>query len=121
MTAAPQSSLEVENLNLPEADLTGDYLSYTFRGEDGSVSGGTVLFCAPKHFRFRDPRLSVRREGGELVVIAEAYARAVEIRSEDPDLVLEDNFFDMNPGERRIRILRGTAENPRVRSVFDIA
>ena len=121
VTVGAQSSLEVENLSFSEADLTGDYLSYTFRGEDGSVSGGTALFCAPKHFRFRDPRLSVRREGGELVVTAEAYARAVEIRSEDPDLVLEDNFFDMNPGERRIRILRGTAENPRVRSVFDIA
>jgi beta-mannosidase len=35
-------------------------------------------------------------------------------------MVLEDNFFDMNAGTRRIRILRGKAEDVKVRSVYDI-
>lgn len=77
------------------------------------------LFCAPKHFRFRDPQLRVRLEGGEIVVSADAYARSVEIRC-GADTVLEDNFFDMNAGERRIRILRGEVGELSVRSVYDI-
>ena len=54
------------------------------------------------------------------VFLLDAFAKSVEIRSEDPDLLLDDNYFDMNPGERRVRILRGSAENPSVRSVYDM-
>jgi beta-mannosidase len=36
------------------------------------------------------------------------------------DVLVEDNFFDMNAGTRRIRVLRGKAENVKVRSVYDI-
>ena len=88
----------------------------------GVVTGsgsGTVLFCAPKHFHFEDPKLEVRTEGEEILVTAHAYARSVEIRC-DPDALLEDNFFDMNAGTRRIRVLRGNAGKVSVRSVYDI-
>ena len=96
------------------------YYAYELLDRDDRIVGsGTVLFCAPKHFRFRDPGLQVRIEGDEIVVTAEAYARSVEIRC-GADVVLEDNFFDMNAGERRIRILRGCPEIPEVRSVYDI-
>ena len=60
-------------------------------------------------------------EGDELVVTAVAYAQSVRISSEDPDLLLSDNYFSMNPGEKRVRIFRGEAMEPRARSVFDIA
>ena len=50
---------------------------------------------------------------------AKAYARSIEIRC-GADTVLEDNYFDMNAGERRIRILRGTAGAISLRSVYDI-
>lgn len=37
------------------------------------------------------------------------------------ELLLSDNFFDMLPGERRVKVLRGCAEKGlRVRSVYDI-
>ena len=37
------------------------------------------------------------------------------------DVVLTDNFFDMNPGEKCVRIVRGTpADDLKARSVFDI-
>ena len=85
------------------------------------MSSSAALFCAPKHFDFVNPELSVRREGDELVITASALAKSVEISSEDPDLLLEDNYMDLNPGERRVRILRGSAEQPRIRSVFDLA
>ena len=110
---------------LPEQDFSdqdtyGCYFAYALYDEAGrQVGEGSVLFCAPKHFRFADPRLTVRLEGDELAVRAAAYARSVELRC-GADVVLEDNFFDMNGGERRIRVLRGTPKEPTARSVYDI-
>jgi beta-mannosidase len=96
------------------------YYAYELFDSGNKLTGsGTVLFCPPKHFRFSDPKLEVRREGSEIIVSAKAYARSVEIQC-GADTVLEDNFFDMNPGTRRIRILRGEGKDPKVRSVYDI-
>lgn len=103
-----------------EQDTYGCYYAYELADQAGNtISGGTVLFCAPKHFRFADPALEAHIEGGEVVVTARAYARSVELRC-GPDTVLEDNFFDMNGGSRRVKILRGKAESVTARSVFDI-
>ena len=110
---------------LPEQDFSdqdtyGCYYSYRLEDKDGrQVGSGSVLFCAPKHFRFADPQLSARLDGDEIVVSAKAYARSVEILA-GPDTLLEDNYFDMDAGERRVKILRGKAEDVRVRSVYDI-
>lgn len=110
---------------LPEQDFTkyGPYdCYYAYRLTDRAgrtVGEGSVLFCAPKHFRFQDPALTVRLEGNEAVVTASAYARSVEIQC-GPDILLEDNYFDMNGGERRVKILRGEAKDASVRSVYDI-
>ena len=96
------------------------YYSYELLDtRDNIVGSGSVLFCAPKHFRFRDPKLQARIEGDEIIVSAEAYARSVEIQC-GADVVLEDNFFDMNAGSRRVKVLRGTPEDVTVRSVYDI-
>ena len=103
-----------------DEDTYGVYYSYALEDASGGTVGrGSVLFCAPKHFRFADPRLSARREGDEIVVSAGAYARSVEIRC-GADVVLEDNYFDMDAGERRVRILRGEPGDISVRSVYDI-
>jgi len=103
-----------------DRDTYGCYYAYSLYDTAGSIVGeGTVIFCAPKHFRFEDPALSARLEDDTIVVTAEAYARSVEIRC-GADTVLEDNYFDMNAGERRIRIMRGTAGTISLRSVYDI-
>ena len=110
---------------LPEQDFTkyGPYdCYYAYRLTDRAgrtVGEGSVLFCAPKHFRFQDPGLTARLEGDEAVVTASAYARSVEVQC-GPDVLLEDNYFDMNGGERRVKILRGEAKDAAVRSVYDI-
>ena len=115
----------LDALWLPEQDFTkyGPYdCYYAYRLTDRAghtVGEGSVLFCAPKHFRFQDPGLTVRLEGDEAVVTALAYARSVEIQC-GPDVLLEDNYFDMNGGERRVKILRGEAKDASVRSVYDI-
>ena len=101
------------------------YFAYQLEVEGETVSEGTSLFTAPKHFRFADPALRLRREGALLIVGAERFAKSVEIRGVGSDgsscyVKLSDNYFDMNPGEKRVRILEGDAENFEARSVYDI-
>ena len=120
MTVPALSSVWLEKEDMKDAALYGDYVSYECLKDGQVVSGGTVLFCAPKHFRFADPSLKVRAEGDEVVVTADVYAKSVEIRNEAEDMLLEDNYFDMNAGERRVKILKGKPEGLKVRSVFDI-
>ena len=55
-----------------------------------------------------------------MVIHADAYAKSVEVLNEEEDLILSDNYFDMNAGERRLRVLRGEPVHLRVRSVYDI-
>ena len=100
--------------------MTEHYLSYEFLVDGETVSRGAVLFCAPKHFAFRNPKLRVSAQDGEITVEASAVAKAGYVESDDPDLLLSDNFFDMDPGVRRLRVLRGSAKSLRVRSVYDI-
>lgn len=114
------SSVWLEKEDMKDAALYRDYVSYECLKDGKVISGGTVLFCAPKHFRFADPALEVRVEGDELVLTADAYAKSVEIINGADDMLLEDNYFDMNAGERRVKILKGKPEGLKVRSVFDI-
>ena len=110
---------------LPKQDFSGYglrecYYSYRLEDEDGQeVGSGSVLFCAPKHFPFVDPRLNAFLNGDEILVTAEGYARSVEIQC-GADVLLEDNFFDMDGGTRAVKILRGCPDSISVRSVYDI-
>lgn len=120
LTVPALSACWLDQQDFGSISTTSCYVSYAFRTEDGIVSEGTVLFCAPKHFEFLDPQLHARVEGDEIIVHAHAYARQVWIESDDADLLLSDNAFDMNPGERHIRVIRGSAENLRLRSVWSL-
>ena len=114
------SSVWLDEQDWHDEDTYGCYFSYALEDTAGSTVGsGSVLFCAPKHFRFIDPQLEARLEGDTVVVKSHAYARSVEIQC-GADVVLEDNYFDMDAGERRVKILRGTPTAPTARSVYDI-
>ena len=114
------SSVWLAEQDWHDEDTYGCYFSYALEDTAGNTVGsGSVLFCAPKHFRFIDPQLEARLEGDTVVVKAKAYARSVEIQC-GADVVLEDNYFDMDTGERRVKILRGTPTDPTARSVYDI-
>ena len=54
------------------------------------------------------------------MISANAYAKSVEIQNENEDMILSDNYFDMDAGEKRVRILSGEPEGLKVRSVYDI-
>ena len=121
ITVPALTSKWLDKVLLPDIDIYEQYVSYSFEVfEGGIVSQGTVLFSYPKYFRFLDPRLSYRAEGDEIVVSASSYARGVEIRNENDDLILSDNFFDMNAGETRVKVLSGSTAQISLRSVYDI-
>ncbi len=115
----PVSAVWLNEQDFSKEDEFGCYYSYRLEKGGNTVSSGSVLFCPPKHFRFVDPQLKATIDGNEIIVMAQAYARSVEILC-GADVLLSDNYFDMDGGERRIRILRGTASNVSVRSVYDI-
>lgn len=120
LTIPAMSAKWLDKVDCADASLTGHYVSFAFVGDDVAVSEGTCIFCAPKHFGFTDPRLTVEKRGDTLVVTSRAYAKQVWLESEDADLLLDDNAFDMNPGTKVVRVLRGSAEKVRVRSVWDL-
>lgn len=120
LTIPAMSAKWLDKVDCADASLTGHYVSFAFVVDDVAVSEGTCIFCAPKHFEFVDPRLTVETRGDTLVVTSHAYAKQVWLESEDADLLLDDNAFDMNPGTKVVRVLRGTAEKVRVRSVWDL-
>lgn len=121
LTVQALSSCWMERVPLQHADTYQDYVSYEMEEQGEVISAGSVLFCAPKHFRFQDPQLKVEvLDGDEIQVTAGAYAKSVEILNGDDTMLLEDNYFDMNPGSRRIRVLKGEPTRLQVRSVYDI-
>lgn len=120
LTIPAMSAKWLDKVNCADASLTGHYVSFAFVVDDAAVSEGTCIFCAPKHFEFTDPRLTVETHGDTIIVTSRAYAKQVWLESEDADLLLDDNAFDMNPGTKVVRVLRGAAEKVRVRSVWDL-
>lgn len=120
LTIPAMSAKWLDKLDCADASLTGHYVSFAFVVDDVALSEGTCIFCAPKHFEFVDPRLTVETCGDTLVVTSHAYAKQVWLESEDADLLLDDNAFDMNPGTKVVRVVQGSAEKVRGRSVWDL-
>ena len=120
LTIPAMSAKWLDKVDCADASLTGHYVSFAFVVDDVAVSEGTCIFCAPKHFEFTDPRLTAETHGDTIIVTSHAYAKQVWLESEDADLLLDDNAFDMNPGTKVVRVVRGTAEKVRVRSVWDL-
>ena len=118
---APLSTLTLAEHDFNKTDVSSNYYSYELVDNSGNiVSSGTVLFTAPKHFNFKNPELTAEVVGDEIVVSAKAYAKSIEIYSDETDFILSDNFFDMNAGEVRVKVLEGEVKNIKLRSVYNI-
>lgn len=120
LTIPAMSAKWLDKVDCADASLTGHYVSFAFVVDDVALSEGTCIFSAPKHFEFVDPRLTLETRGDTLVVTSHAYAKQVWLESEDADLLLDDNAFDMNPGTKVVRVVQGSAEKVRGRSVWDL-
>ena len=120
LTVPALSAVWLEEMDFCKTDVDHHYMSYEFRMDGEVVSEGTVLFTVPKYFRFKDPRLTYEINGDEITVYADSYASYVEIDSLDTDIILSDNYFDMNAGSKTVKILEGTPKTIQLRSVYDI-
>lgn len=114
------SYASLDEVDFQKTDVRNNYLTFMYTVDGKVVSSGTVLFTKSKHFRFVDPKIQLEVSGDEIVVKADAYAKYVFITNAKGDLVLEDNFFDMDKGERRVKVVSGSTEGLSVKTVFDI-
>lgn len=126
ITAAPFSAASLERMKFEDLDILEDHLSYRFirdnksEAENETASLGTVLFTAPKHYNFADPKLRLEKNGDIITVTSEAFAKSVEVYSENGYIRTDDNFFDMEKGVRTVRLIEGDASELAVRSVYNI-
>ncbi|MCD8075858.1 MAG: glycoside hydrolase family 2 protein [Lachnospiraceae bacterium] len=120
LTVPALTSVWLDKVEFPDADIYREYISYELEKDGVVLSSGTVNFSYPKYFRYEDPQLTCQVIGDEIEVTASAYAKSVEIRNENEDLILSDNYFDMNAGTKRVKIESGDVSKLRLRSVYDI-
>lgn len=115
------SSYWMDRVYMQDADTYGDYVCYELETEAGIVSEGSILFSPPKHFRFENPKLRAEAvSDSRIQITADTYAKGIEIRNEEDTLLLEDNYFDMNPGTKIIQVLKGELKGLQIRSIYDI-
>ncbi|NLL76231.1 MAG: glycoside hydrolase family 2 protein [Clostridiales bacterium] len=120
ITIPSLSSVWLEKVDLPHARLREDHVFYTCIQAGEIISEGSVIFSMPKFYEYVDPELTARIEGEEIIVTAKAYAASVELLNKEEDWILSDNYFDMEAGEKRVKILSGKPDEVRVRSIYDI-
>lgn len=114
------TSVWMDKTDLPDIDIYHEYVSYQAIKDGCVVSEGTVIFSYPKYFRYEDPHLQATVEGNRITVQASAYAKSVEILNEEEDLILSDNYFDLNGGSKTVELISGSTRNLKLRSVYDI-
>ncbi len=114
------TSVWLEKVDLPDIDIYNEYVSFQAVKDGVVVSDGTVIFSYPKYFRYENPDLQATVEGNRITVSASKYAKSVEILNEAEDLVLSDNYFDLNGDSKTVEVISGDATNLKLRSVYDI-
>ena len=115
------SYASLQEMDFHKTDVRNNYLSFAYAVDGKVISFGTALFTKPKHFHFVDPMVALNVEGDEITVKASAFAKYVYISNENDDLILSDNFFDMEKGTKTVKILSGEATNLQVKTVFDLS
>lgn len=113
-------SIWLEKVDMEEVKVFDEYVSFQALIDGNTVSEGTVIFSYPKYFNYKDPKLSVDTEGNMLTVKSEGYAKSVAILNDNEDLILSDNYFDLNGDSRTVEVLSGNIDNVRLLSVYDI-
>ena len=114
------TSVWLEKVSLPNIDIYKEYVSFEALIGNQIVSEGTVIFSYPKYFKYEDPKLQYSIDGDEITVTASGYAKSVEILNENEDIILSDNYFDLNGNSKTVKVLSGNTDVIKLRSVYDI-
>ena len=105
---------------IEDLDVKTEHLQMILELGGKVVSEDCILFTEPKKHVFINPEITAFVDGDEIVVKANAFAKYVMIEGIDGDLILSDNFFDMEKGEKRVKILKGKATKLAIKSLFDM-
>lgn len=120
ITVPALSAVWLDKVELPEVDIYNEYVSFAAYIGGERISEGTVIFSYPKYFRYEDPGLSFVANGNRITVSSKAYAKSVAILNDNEDLILTDNYFDLNGDSRTVEVLSGDIDHIRLKSVYDI-
>ncbi len=110
----------LEKIDLSDLKIFDEYISYQAIKNGEVVSEGSVNLSFHKYFHYVDPELTYTVDGNKITVSAKAYAKSVEIMNENDDLILSDNYFDLNADNKTVEILSGDPTGIKLRSVYDI-
>ncbi|MFV0344320.1 MAG: beta-mannosidase [Anaerocolumna sp.] len=110
----------LEYLDFSNYDFKNTYLKYDLTMKDKVISKDTVLFTAPKHFEFEKPQFDIEVMDNKIRIGTNTFAKNVYIFADDSDLLLSDNYFDINNENVSVEVLRGNPQNIKVMSVYDI-
>ena len=114
------TSVWMDKVELPDIKIYEEYVSYQALIKNEVVSEGTVIFSYPKYYKYKNPELTYSIEKDTITVNAKTYAKSVEILNENEDIILSDNYFDLNGDSKTVKVLRGNTDKIRLRSVYDI-
>ena len=121
ITAPALTSVWLDKVELPGIDIYHQYVSYQASMKGQVISEGTVILSYPKYFCYEEPQLQATVDGDYITVSADAYAKSVEILNQNEDLILSDNYFDLNADSKTVKVISGSADKLRLRSVYDIS
>lgn len=80
----------------------------TVRWDDGTVARNAYTYSRPKHMRLPRPNLQIAPEGADsFLVRTDVFAKGVYLLHPDLEVVFEDNYFDLLPGE--VRLIKASA------------
>lgn len=110
----------IDYLDFSKYDFITNYLKYDLCVANEIVAKNTVLFTPPKYFEFLKPEFKIETNDNKIKITGNVYAKNINIYSDDSELLLSDNYFDINNETVEIEVLRGNPKNLKIMSVYDI-
>ncbi len=110
----------VDEIKYDDIDYRNTYLMYSLIVDGKVCAEGSTIFTSPKYFEWKNPQLEYKIDGDSVTIYAENYAKAVQLESVNSDVVFSDNYFDMDKGQKTIKILDGKVDELTLFSVYDI-
>ncbi len=114
------SALWLDKVEFNNIDIFSTYFYYELYENGNLVQSSTLIFSVPKYFKYENPELTYTVNNDEITITSQNYAKSIEVSNENDDLVLSDNFFDMNKGSVTVKVISGDIKNIKLRSVYDI-
>ncbi|MDE6593279.1 MAG: glycoside hydrolase family 2 protein [Oscillospiraceae bacterium] len=113
ITVPPLSAAFYMTLTPEDTKISPDmrdkaYIEYSLIEKGIRLSGGTYMFCVPKKFRFKNPKLSftVFEAGNKFKIetASDAFAKGVFLDLKDGDCLFSDNWFDLHGETKNIYV-----------------